>query len=384
MPDFPPLAEKVDFPPGRLVDFPFGRRVDFPPWTPLSMTLYPTADARVDQANPDQNFGLDEHFVVSTFLLEEQEFNQRSFLKFDLTPLPSGALITSAKLRCFAYAISDPLTGVTDVQARRVTDDSWVEDGITWNNQPAYGDVEDTKVLPPPEEWGWLEWNVTSWVQNEWVGDKTVSLCLKCVQESYDDIDRGINCHSKEYDGYDPELYIEYTIEGWEEQTVYPTADSYVENIFDLNHGTEIFLRARYDGPPPEEEDRTLLKFDVTTLPPSATGFQIRLLTANPGDIPMTLTLYSVTDDSWTETGVKWSNQPVHIDALVSILYPGTGGWIQFEGPALDTFIQSQIAGDGIASFKILVTAGIAAEWFDSREFAGTDSDPRLYLPAYP
>jgi len=98
----------------------------------------------------------------------------------------------------------------------------------------------------------------------------------------------------------------------------------------------------------------------------------------------MTLTLYSVTDDSWTETGVKWSNQPAHVDALVSILYPGTGGWIQFEGTALDTFIQSQIAGDGIASFKILVTAGIAAEWFDSREFAGTDSDPRLYLPAYP
>jgi len=212
MPDFPPLAEKVDFPPGRLVDFPFGRRVDFPPWTPpeLSTTLYPTADARVDQANPDLNFGLDEDLSVLTFLLEEQERNQRSFLKFDLTGLPSGAVITLAKLRCFCRAVEELESGVSDAEARRVTDDSWVEDEITWNNQPAYGSVEDTKVPAV----GWVEWDITSWIQNEWAGDKTVSICLKCVQESYDDLERGSVYHSKEYDGYDPELYIEYTIEG--------------------------------------------------------------------------------------------------------------------------------------------------------------------------
>lgn len=167
-------------------------------------TLYPTADARVAEVSPDSNYGTLTYWTVRTRTVES---NMRTFLKFDISGLPAGAVISLAKLRSRCYSINNLVAGVTDVQARRVADDSWVETEITWNNQPDYGDVEDTKVPAV----GWVEWDVTSWVQNEWAGDKTVSICLRCVQEDYDGTLRDSNYYSKEYDGLDPELYIEYT-----------------------------------------------------------------------------------------------------------------------------------------------------------------------------
>jgi len=141
-------------------------------------------------------------------LITQFETVGRIFLKFDLSSLPSGVVITLARLRLQCSSVSSLKDGVTDVQARRVSDDSWTETGITWNNQPAYGSVEDTKVPAV----GWVEWTVTGWVQNEWAGDKTVSICLRCVTESYDAANRFSFYRSREYNGDDPELYIEYTV----------------------------------------------------------------------------------------------------------------------------------------------------------------------------
>ena len=168
-------------------------------------TLYPTADSLVYQLYPDGNYGDNPALEVFTRIYD---CNERTFLKFDLSSLPAGAVISLAKLRCYCYSIANLVAGVTDVQARRVSDDSWVELEITWTNQPDYGDVEDTKVPAV----GWVEWDVTSFVQAEWAGDKIVSICLRCVQETYDETARGSRYRSKEYDAEDPELYIEYTV----------------------------------------------------------------------------------------------------------------------------------------------------------------------------
>lgn len=171
-------------------------------------TLYPTADAHVKEADPTTNFG-----TMSTLRTQTRiGVNIRCFLKFDGSGLPAGAIITLAKLRCYCSGVYNLVAGVTDVQARRVADDSWLEvdpDGITWNNQPDYGVVEDTQV---PVYDIWIEWDVTSFVQDELADDKVVSLCLKIVTENYDGISRYSYCWSKEYDNLDPELYIEYIV----------------------------------------------------------------------------------------------------------------------------------------------------------------------------
>jgi len=169
-------------------------------------TLYPTADSYVNESQPDTNYGTATTLYVRTDL----GINIRSFLKFDISGLPVGATITLAKLRMNCFAVYDLSSPDSDVQARRVADDSWLEvdpDGIDWNNQPAFGVVEDTQVPAV----GWVEWTVTPFVVAEFAGDQTVSVCLKCVTEDSDPTTRQSNYRSKEYNAEDPELYIEYT-----------------------------------------------------------------------------------------------------------------------------------------------------------------------------
>jgi len=168
-----------------------------------STTLYTIADAYVFEALSDMNWGSE------TWLYSQSDIggNVRSFLKFDISSI-SGT-ITDARLRLYCAAHTDGISGVTDVEARGVTDDSWSESGITWNNQPSYGDVEDM-IYPVAKAWN--EWNVTSFVQSQ--SDDYVSFCLKNVQESYDSTERYTQYHSKE-NTYDPELYIEYEYIDW-------------------------------------------------------------------------------------------------------------------------------------------------------------------------
>jgi len=194
---------------GLKCDFVFGN------WTlvteeslvvdPDTMTVSPpTADTYVSSQSPSTNYGAEDQMYVTTCTAN----NRRAFLKFNLPTLPEDATITLAKLRLMNGGRQNLLSGVTDVEARRVADDSWTESGITWSNQPDYGDVEDTKE----PKIGFVEWDITSFVLDEYAGDKVVSICLKCKVESYDDAPRESRWHTKEYDGYDPELNIQYTV----------------------------------------------------------------------------------------------------------------------------------------------------------------------------
>lgn len=172
---------------------------------PDNATLYSTADGMIFESSPDFKYG--GYTWVSIASLGSG--NRRAFLKFDLSSLPAGAIISLAKLRLNCNSVGSLVAGVSDVEARRVADDSWIEGDLTWNNQKAYGAIEDTTVPAV----GWVEWDVASFIQDEYAGDKTVSLCLKCKVESYDGTLRSSNYRSREYGSVAPELYIEYTVE---------------------------------------------------------------------------------------------------------------------------------------------------------------------------
>jgi hypothetical protein len=174
-----------------------------------TLTTYPIADSYVQEGYLNSNYGTETKIIArSRDYPGTGGYGQmRGFLKFDISSIPAGAIITEAKLRIHAYYITDYIKNVSDVQIRQVTDDTWIETSINWNNQPAYGSVLSNIILLDNDSWAgnhpidnWYENDVTSFVVTQFDnGDTTISLMIRCVQEYYDNLYyRGSYYHSKE------------------------------------------------------------------------------------------------------------------------------------------------------------------------------------------
>jgi len=112
---------------------------------PDSATFYPVADSYVEYRNPDNNYGASAALNV-TWAAGSDTRDRRSFLKFDISSIPSGSTINSASLN--PYHRINPWSGWSwvDLVVHKLTDDTWGETTITWNNQPAYGVEADRRI----------------------------------------------------------------------------------------------------------------------------------------------------------------------------------------------------------------------------------------------
>lgn len=78
----------------------------------------------------DQNYGADPQLVVWA---NYPVFGARSYVKFDLSGIPTGETVTFARLNFFQFLGGGYASGV---DVFHVADDTWSEGTITWNNQP--------------------------------------------------------------------------------------------------------------------------------------------------------------------------------------------------------------------------------------------------------
>ena len=89
------------------------------------------------------------------------------------------------------------------------TTDTWTETGINWNNQPAFGPQLSTQTLAAGTVNLWYNWDVTSFAQSKWAGNKLVSLVVKPITEgSTDGTAPAYTFDSKEYSGTKPVLQV--------------------------------------------------------------------------------------------------------------------------------------------------------------------------------
>lgn len=141
--------------------------------------LTPAADAQVVEGYPTSNYGASTSMYVQSAGSGTYR-NERAWVKFDLSgKIPSGATITSAKLKLFCWKAQG---GTMNAEVYGATD-GWTEAAITWNNQPAYGSAEDSAVLLAGKTNLWHEWDVTSFVVSQAAGDQVVSLMVKPAAE---------------------------------------------------------------------------------------------------------------------------------------------------------------------------------------------------------
>jgi hypothetical protein len=106
---------------------------------------------------------------------------RRGFLKFD-TSAHTGA-ITNARLRVFGRLSEAALSNI-EMMVQKVTDTTWSETGMTWNNQPAVASptaLSQIMVLNSTAQW--YEFDLTAFLQQERAaGRSVVSLRLINLQ----------------------------------------------------------------------------------------------------------------------------------------------------------------------------------------------------------
>ncbi len=172
-------------------------------------TLPAIADAEVSQGAPDWNAGAAARMRAGCdFSTGANGGVVRSLVRFDLSSIPAGAIITSARLRVFYEAFWDWPGYVDTVTAYRVTS-GWEEPSVNWTLQPSYAAATTGIVIPATEEWGWYELTVTPLVQG-WVAQNTPNYGVILRGPEYEGDDASWRGFSTREGSYPPELVIDY------------------------------------------------------------------------------------------------------------------------------------------------------------------------------
>ena len=173
-----------------------------------TVELPPFADSWLRQGSPDSPGGDSPELAVG-YCTAGSNGNMRIWLRFDLSALPQGASILAAGVELYFHTH----WGGQDYLVRHSAVDSWDENSLTWNSQPAYGpEVLDT-VAAFSEDNGWKGWDVTAAVLQELGGDGELSLVIEGETMSPAD-DEEHWAYSKEHTEPElaPRLVVSYQI----------------------------------------------------------------------------------------------------------------------------------------------------------------------------
>lgn len=118
---------------------------------------------------------------------------ERGWLQFDLQGIPSLDNIVSARLYLFAYQTDN---GGAAVQCHRVDNDNWMENEISWTNEPSVGDLLDTRGVPASDSW--YSWDVTDFVREQFENDNIASFAMVDLGEDVNTVNHTAYFRSKE------------------------------------------------------------------------------------------------------------------------------------------------------------------------------------------
>ncbi len=170
---------------------------------PMVEWVLPEADAYVHDDFPTTNFGSLDYLLVKD--ANTSEYTRNSFVRFPVSTLSENISTVTLKLK--VKAIGGEGAGSRWVEVRKLSDDSWGESTVTWNNKPSAGSLIATLDAGTVDET--YEIDVTAYVQSEFAGDGVVSFAL--VQPN--NTNRMVSFYSRESNGNEPSLEVEFTAE---------------------------------------------------------------------------------------------------------------------------------------------------------------------------
>ena len=171
-----------------------------------SFTLLPTNDTFVYNQQPDNNFNAPggTPYGLASGEFNYASFDQRIYLMFDLSSIMPAYNVTAASLYLYQAEGSDPFVTELGTALYHVSNDSWSESTLTWNNAPPAGASPIAFNSNGGAYRGWSSWNLyQNGLWNPSVDpDGLVSLRLS---ETYHG-DQSHDYFSKDYYNQDPEL----------------------------------------------------------------------------------------------------------------------------------------------------------------------------------
>jgi hypothetical protein len=153
-----------------------------------TVTFSPTADSYVNESSKSHNYG-----SSSTLNAWNASKDRQSYLKFTVSGVSGTVTNATLKLKCKA-------TNSGNTSVHQVTDTSWSEGGLTWNNKPAMGTAVDSAANVEAD--AWIELDVTSLIS----GNGTYSIGVQSTASSL------FQYYSRETSGTtsDPVLEVTY------------------------------------------------------------------------------------------------------------------------------------------------------------------------------
>jgi hypothetical protein len=142
------------------------------------VTFYATADTQVLQGHPTMNYGIGPTMRTGYDACPgETPGIDRSLVRFDLSHVPPGTTINSARLDLYYSGSCGYSSQYLTITTYQITGD-WQEEGVTWNIRPSPG-TSYGSVPILHSAWGWYSFDVTELVRS-WVnGDSNYGIMLR-------------------------------------------------------------------------------------------------------------------------------------------------------------------------------------------------------------
>jgi len=169
----------------------------------VTVDLIASADAYVNAGQPTANFG------SSTYLLvNPPSRTSRTYVMFDLSTIPPGAVVQQALLKLY---VSQNLYYLTNQYLDcYAVGGSWHESTLNWNNQPniVAGTAVSSQIRPSGS---WMTWDVTS-SASQYISNRRPNYgwCIRDPDEAFVEIPPVIRFNSRESGRYRPTLTLSF------------------------------------------------------------------------------------------------------------------------------------------------------------------------------
>lgn len=336
--------------------------INTPPSDPATMTV-PVTAAGFAENGAGTTGGINDTLKVKNTTDDKGE--QESFLELDLSALPAADQIGSATLQVYGASgsIAAPGSVATRTAAPPVsvsayaaknTDWYWDESSLSWAIRPAStGSAVSSQTVAAQ---GWYNFDLASLVKSaKAAGQSSISIALKgAVNGTTSAI-----FDSDEATTNRPRLVVTKKPPATTTVSLRDTADAHVRDgsSAGINYGSATTMEVKKSATVGSSRE-TYVKFDLSQFS-SASQIQsakLRLyskLAATGGAV--NLSILPVSDTSWTESGIKWSNKPAVGSALGSFSVSSTSAaWKELD--VTDYLKQLKQAGKSTAAFAIRAT----------------------------